>query len=184
MKKAVLLRSCAALFVPFAAATFVASSSGRAGNYVVDYRHRHFQRGSGPECDRDRGPRTERHKEYMTTDAAGAYTAAGVETGGPYTVSASAPGFASTQVTDVYTTLGQTFELPLTLQSTGKEIVVTASRVRGARSISEGPATVLNANDISKVASVNRDIRDLMQRDPSPRSTLPSRRAARSRSRA
>ena len=52
------------------------------------------------------------------------------------------------------------------MEPVGKEIVVTASRVRGARNISGGPATVLNANDISKVASVNRDIRDLMQRDP------------------
>jgi len=166
VKKAVLLRSCAALLVPFAAATFVAtpavaqettssitgtvtSNGAPVPNATVTVVH--VPSGT---------------RNTVTTNAAGAYAAAGVRTGGPYTVSASAPGFASTQVTDVYTTLGQTFELPLTLQSTGKEIVVTASRVRGARSISEGPATVLNANDISKVASVNRDIRDLMQRDP------------------
>jgi hypothetical protein len=90
-----------------------------------------------------------------------------VRTGGPYTVTVSAKGYGTSQVTDVYTTLGQTFELPLKLEPTGgKEIVVTASRVRGARTISSGPATVLTAADISKVASVNRDIRDLMQRDP------------------
>jgi hypothetical protein len=105
-------------------------------------------------------------KTTVTTNASGAYTASGVRTGGPYTVSVSARGYASSQVTDVFTTLGQTFELPLTLESAGKEIVVTATRVRGARDISEGPATVLNANQISKVTSVNRDIRDLMERDP------------------
>lgn len=166
MKKVVLLRSCAALLVPFAAVAFVAtpavaqettstisgtvSSKGApVPNAAVTVLH--VPSGT---------------KTTVTTNAAGAYTAAGVRTGGPYTVTVSAPGYASAQVTDVYTTLGQTFELPLTLESTGKEIVVTASRVRGARDIGEGPATVLNANQISKIASVNRDIRDLIERDP------------------
>lgn len=166
MKKSVLLRSCAALFVPFGAAAIVATpaaaqetTSSIAGTVTT---------GGAPVPNAtvtvlhvSSGTRT-----TVTTNAAGAYTAAGVRTGGPYTVTVTAPGYARSQVTDVYTTLGQTFELPLTLQAVGKEIVVTASRVRGARSISSGPATVLNANDISKVASVNRDIRDLMQRDP------------------
>ena len=166
MKKAVLLRSCAALLVPFAAATFVATpavaqetTSSIGGQVTANGRPvpnaqvtiTHVPSGT---------------KTTVTTNAAGAYSASGVRTGGPYTVSVAANGYAPTQVTDVYTTLGQTFELPLSLESVGKEIVVTASRVRGARSISSGPATVLTANDISKVASVNRDIRDLMQRDP------------------
>jgi outer membrane receptor for ferrienterochelin and colicin len=166
VKKAVLLRSCAALLVPFAATTFVATpaaaqetTSSITGTVTANgapvpnatVTIVHVPSGT---------------RSTTTTNAAGAYTAAGVRTGGPYTVSVTAPGYVSAQVTDVYTTLGQTFELPLTLQSSGKEIVITASRVRGARDIGEGPATVLTANDISKVASVNRDIRDLMQRDP------------------
>src|SRR5204863_9152182 len=102
----------------------------------------------------------------VKTNASVAYIFPGVRSGAPYTVTASARGFANAQVTDIETTIGQTFELPLTLQSAAKEIVVTASRVSGARRISAGPATILTANDISKVASVNRDIRDLMQRDP------------------
>jgi outer membrane receptor for ferrienterochelin and colicin len=166
VKKAVLLRSCAALLVPFAAVTFVATpavaqetTSSITG--TVTSNGTPIPNATVTVVHVPSGTRT-----TATTNAAGAYTAAGVRTGGPYTVRVSASGYANTQVTDVYTTLGQTFELPLTLQSTGKEIVITASRVRGARSISEGPATVLNANDISKIASVNRDIRDLMQRDP------------------
>ncbi|MFL6758492.1 carboxypeptidase regulatory-like domain-containing protein [Sphingomonas sp.] len=166
MKKAVLLRSCAALFVPFAAVTFVAtpaiaqettsSISGTVTAAGVPVPNATVTIIHVPS-----GTRT-----VARTNAAGAYTAAGVRNGGPYTVTASARGFANAQVTDVYTTLGQTFELPLTLEAAGREIVVTASRVRGARSISSGPATILTANDISKIASVNRDIRDLMQRDP------------------
>jgi hypothetical protein len=166
VKKAVLLRSCAALLVPFAAVTFVASpaiaqetTSSISGTVTA---------GGRPVANAlvtvvhvPSGTRT-----TAKTNDAGAYTVSGVRTGGPYTVTASARGYANAQVTDVYTTLGQTFELPLSLQPVGKEIIVTASRVRGARNISGGPATVLTANDISRVASVNRDIRDLMQRDP------------------
>ena len=166
MKKAVLLRSCAALLVPFAAATFVATPaaaqettstiSGTVTAAGAPVRNATVTIVHVPS-----GTRT-----VVRTNDAGAYSAGGVRTGGPYTVTASARGYADSQVTDVYTTLGQTFELPLTLARSENAIVVTASRVRGARTISSGPATVLTANDISKVASVNRDIRDLMQRDP------------------
>jgi Carboxypeptidase regulatory-like domain/TonB-dependent Receptor Plug Domain len=166
VKKAVLLRTCAALFVPFAATTFFATpalaqeTTSTIGG-TVTAAGAPIPNATVTIVHVPSGTRT-----TVKTNAAGAYSVSGVRTGGPYTVTASAGGFANAQVTDVYTTLGQTFELPLTLQSVGKEIVVTASRVRGARNISGGPATVLTANDISKIASVNRDIRDLMQRDP------------------
>jgi hypothetical protein len=108
-----------------------------------------------------------------TTDSTGSYALPGLRAGGPYTVSVTASGYTDYQVTDVNTAIGQTFQVPLDLQKAGEAaaggnnmIVVTASRVKGARSVSQGPAMVLNANQISKVASVNRDIRDLMERDP------------------
>ena len=100
------------------------------------------------------------------TRADGAYTIPGLRIGGPFTVEVTAPGYASYQVTDVNTVLGAPFSLPVDLDKAGQEIVVTAAKVKGAHIISEGPANVLTASQISKVASVNRDIRDLMQRDP------------------
>ena len=161
-----MLRTCAALFVPFA--TTVVLPTPALAQETTSSISGTVTAGSAPVAN---ATVTVIHvpsgtKTIVTTNASGSYTAAGVRSGGPYTVSVAARGFAPAQVTDVYTTLGQTFELPLTLESAGKEIVVTASRVKGARDISEGPATVLNANAISKVASVNRDIRDLMARDP------------------
>ena len=166
MKKTVLLRTCAALIVPFAATTFVATpavaqetTSTIAGTVTANGAP--VPNATVTVVHVPSGTRT-----TVKTNASGAYIFPGVRAGGPYTVTASARGYANAQVTDIETTIGQTFELPLTLQAAGKEIVVTASRVRGARSISAGPATILTANDISKVASVNRDIRDLMQRDP------------------
>lgn len=98
------------------------------------------------------------------TAADGAFSLPGLRTGGPYTITVDKGG---SQVTDIYTVAGQTFTLPIeTAADNGKDIIVTASRVKGARAVGYGPATILNANDISKVASVNRDIRDLIRRDP------------------
>ena len=165
MKKAVLLRSCAALLVPFAAATFIAtpavaqettssitgtvtSKGAPVGNAAVTITH--VPSGT---------------VSKTTTTADGAFTASGLRVGGPYTVSVSSRA-GSTSVTDIYTVAGQPFNLPVEIAPQSQAIVVTATRVRGAGVIGSGPSTVLNANDISKVASVNRDIRDLMRRDP------------------
>lgn len=101
-----------------------------------------------------------------TTDASGSFSTQGLRIGGPFTVTVTADGFAGAQVTDIFTVVGQPYTLPLTISPTGEEIIVTASRLPGARTVSQGPATVLNAEQIANVASVNRDIRDLARRDP------------------
>ncbi|NIJ06873.1 hypothetical protein FHS31_000455 [Sphingomonas vulcanisoli] len=102
----------------------------------------------------------------VSTDRSGSYSATGLRPGGPYSVTVTAPGFGSFQATDINTAVGEPLSLPIILTGEGPEIVVTGSSVKGARVISEGPATVLTAAQISNVASVNRDIRDLMRRDP------------------
>lgn len=105
-------------------------------------------------------------RSTVTTSASGGFNASGLRAGDRYTVSVTAPGYASAQVTDVVTILAQSYELPIDLVSEGQDaIVVTATRLKGAGSVSQGPATVLSAADIANVASVNRDIRDLMRRD-------------------
>jgi hypothetical protein len=103
-----------------------------------------------------------------TTGNDGSFVASGLRVGGPFTVSVSSTQ-GNAQVTDIYTVVGQTFEVPIEVggaEASGGDIVVTASSIAGAGVTSDGPQTVLNANDISKVASVNRDIRDLARRDP------------------
>lgn len=108
-------------------------------------------------------------RSTATTDANGTFTATGLRSGGPFTVDVtSAQGNSS--VTDIYTVIGQPFDLPIELAAGGnaesEEIVITASSIRGAGTSSDGPQTVLSARDIAKVASVNRDIRDIQRRDP------------------
>ena len=105
-------------------------------------------------------------RSTATTTGSGGFTFSGLRAGGPYTVSVSASGYADTQVTDVQAIVAQTYNLPIALSPQGDAIVVTATRLQGAGSISQGPATVLDSAQIDKIASVNRDIRDLSRRDP------------------
>ena len=107
----------------------------------------------------------------VTTDDKGSFSASGLRAGGPYTVSVTAQGYQPQQVTDIQTVVTQAFELPLELtavvaEAPQQEIVVTATKIASARTVSQGPATVLNAAQIANVASLNRDIRDLERRDP------------------
>lgn len=104
-----------------------------------------------------------------TTDQSGSFNASGLRVGGPYTVKVTAAGHPDYTVTDIFTVVAQAYDLPieLTTETAGADdIVVTASQVVNAGTVSQGPATVLTAEQISTVASVNRDVRDLMRRDP------------------
>ena len=110
-------------------------------------------------------------RSVQTTDQGGSFNASGLRVGGPFTVSIAAPGYQPQQVTEIETVVAQAFELPVELTPVAsadaeREIVVTASRLPSARTVSQGPATVLTSAQIAGVASLNRDIRDLMRRDP------------------
>ncbi|WP_277970622.1 TonB-dependent receptor [Sphingomonas echinoides] len=109
-------------------------------------------------------------RSTTTTGVDGGYNASGLRAGGPFTVSVTAAGYSTAQVTDVNTIVAQAYDLPIELAAAtsagGPDIVVTASSLPRARTISQGPATVLNARQIANIATVNRDIRDLMRRDP------------------
>ena len=103
------------------------------------------------------------------TDANGGFSASGLRVGGPFSVAVTASGYTGFTATDIFTVVAQAYDLPveLTAESAGAEdIVVTATKIAGARTVSQGPANVLTAAQIANVASINRDVRDLMRRDP------------------
>ena len=105
-------------------------------------------------------------RSTTTTGADGAFSFNGLRVGGPFTVEVTSAQGSST-VTDIFTVVQQTYDLPIELaDSSAGDIIVTASSIKGAGVTSDGPQTVLNAEDISKVASVNRDIRDIERRSP------------------
>ncbi len=98
------------------------------------------------------------------SDASGSFTVSGLRSGGPYTVAVASTSGNST-VTDIFLSIGSPYDLPIDVASTA-DIVVTASNVRRAGTVSDGPQTTLNAVEISKVASINRDLRDVVRRSP------------------
>ena len=103
----------------------------------------------------------------VVTSASGGFTASSLRAGDNYTVTVVASGYEAAQVTDIITQVAQAYNLPIDLAVEGGEaIVVTASRLKGAGSVSQGPVTVLGAEQIQKIATINRDIRDLSRRDP------------------
>jgi Carboxypeptidase regulatory-like domain/TonB dependent receptor len=105
--------------------------------------------------------------QTLTTNDDGSFNANALRVGGPFTVSVTGGGVTNYKVTDIYTIIGQPYALPIELGAdSGDVIVVTASKVQGAGSISQGPALVLTTDDIANVASTSRDIRDLARRDP------------------
>ena len=101
---------------------------------------------------------------HAVSDDAGGFTVAGLRSGGPYTVAVASTSGNST-ITDIFLTVGSPYDLPIDVAS-ASDIVVTAANVRRAGIASDGPQTSLNAVDISKVASINRDVRDIERRSP------------------
>ena len=106
----------------------------------------------------------------VTSSNTGSFNASGLRPGDSYTVSVTASGYAAAQVTDIVPVVATTYAVPIVLTAeTGSNepaIVVTATRLAGAGTVSQGPATVLSAAQIAMVPSVNRDVRDLARRDP------------------
>ncbi|MDB5708715.1 MAG: TonB-dependent receptor [Sphingomonas bacterium] len=105
-------------------------------------------------------------RSTATTDQTGSFNVTGLRVGGPYSVSVTSPSGNAT-VSDIFTDVGQAFDVPIALNnSAGAEVVVTASSISRAGSVSQGPATVLTTAQIANIATTNRDIRDLARRDP------------------
>lgn len=109
-----------------------------------------------------------------TTDGSGNFSLTGLRLGGPFIVTVEAAGQPSYQVTEIYLAAGEPFFVPIDLGASadagapageGAEIIVTAQSI-GAGTTSLSPTTSLRRDDIEGVASVNRDVRDLVRRSP------------------
>jgi hypothetical protein len=103
------------------------------------------------------------------TNAAGLFDAAGLRVGGPYQVTVTASDFQTTTISEISTFIGETYALNIDLKKTdlaADSIIVTASTLRRSGGLQTGSETSLDREAISAVASVSRDIRDIVRRDP------------------
>ena len=102
-----------------------------------------------------------------TTNDNGGFSARGLRVGGPYSIAISGDGFAPVQIDDVFLSLDQTFNLPVTVESQRSMEVIAITGSRAAAGFSnEGISTSLGLEALNEVASIDRDITDAAQLDP------------------
>ncbi len=102
----------------------------------------------------------------QTTDSDGNFNASGLRLGGPYDVAVTAQGFDPASEILPNLLAGTPQRVTVLLAELGQTITVSAGRERSSISIASGPATVLTADDIRGISTVNRDIRNLAVRNP------------------
>ncbi len=89
--------------------------------------------------------------------------------GGPYTVTATAPGYEGQTVEDVFVNIsGNTgFRFTLASAAAGSDnvIVVTGARA-GVTQLAVGPGTAFDSETLENFPSITRDVRDIIRIDP------------------
>ena len=104
----------------------------------------------------------------ITTGGDGGFSAQGLVTGGPYTITAEAPNYQGQTLTDLNLSVqgNTTLAFNLSASTAGEEtITVTAQRVNvQLRAI--GPGTGFSQTVLDNAPSFNRDIRDVIRIDP------------------
>ncbi len=106
-------------------------------------------------------------RSVVRTDASGGFSVANLRIGGPFDVSVEAPGFEGATATITNISAGEPQRISVFLVPEGQVIEVVAARTaRSSIALASGPATILTAREIEGVASINRDIRSLVARDP------------------
>jgi outer membrane receptor protein involved in Fe transport len=109
-------------------------------------------------------------KATAVTGGDGGYNLLNLRPGGPYTVEAADSSHTPQKVDVPNIALGSTTDLNIALTSGGSdvaEITVTAAQSKGGiKVLSTGPRTVYGADQIATLPSLNRDIKDLLQRSP------------------
>ena len=106
----------------------------------------------------------------LTAGADGNFRVGSLVPGGPYTVTATAPGFEGQTVENQFINLSgntsYTFNLASTVAgATDNVIIVTGARV-GATQLAVGPGVAFDAAALEAFPSLTRDVRDIIRIDP------------------
>jgi len=103
----------------------------------------------------------------LMTDANGLFRTDGLITGGPYTITATAPGYEGQTVENVSLNLQGNTQLTFALSASnsGDTIVVTGQRARLTQ-LAIGPGQSFGAEELEAFPSISRDFRDIIRIDP------------------
>ena len=103
--------------------------------------------------------------KVTTAGSSGNFTLSFLPVGGPYEITASAPGYSSERLEGVFLVLSETASISVTLaRSAAEELVVTA--VAGTGIIKMGTGTLLNREEMDGVPTINRSVADFAKMDP------------------
>jgi len=105
--------------------------------------------------------------QTSSTTSSGQFNISSLTTGGPYTVTATAPGFEGQRIENQFITLqgNKQFSFGLAANSDESVIVVTGARV-GVSQLAVGPGQSFSLETLEAFPSISRDIRDLIRIDP------------------
>ncbi|TWR31026.1 TonB-dependent receptor [Mucilaginibacter pallidiroseus] len=104
----------------------------------------------------------------IATNNDGRFSIANMRVGGPYTVTVSYIGYQPQTFSNVTLSLGQTYQLNVTLQNSGQlaEVVVTGNTSRLMNSSRDGASTNINTREIATLPTVGRNINELTRMTP------------------
>jgi len=103
----------------------------------------------------------------LVTDNDGSFRASSLVPGGPYSVTATAPGYEGQTVEQTFLTVsGATqFTFELTQSAMENTIVVTGARA-SVQQLAVGPGTAFGEATLEAFPSLSRDVRDIIRLDP------------------
>lgn len=101
----------------------------------------------------------------LTANASGRFSISGLRVGGPYRVTAESGSLQPDTVDNIFARLGQPVSVALVLQPAAvlSEVVVTAS---AEREVPVGWSRSYGTEDLNAIASVSRDVKDVIRIDP------------------
>lgn len=104
--------------------------------------------------------------QTASTNDTGAFFAAGLRVGGPYTLTVTAPGFEGQALEGLNLRPGPQSPLRLTLNPQAADVIVVTGQAINTTDLNNGVGSNYTARDIANQPSLNRDVIATLARDP------------------
>ncbi len=104
-------------------------------------------------------------KSSTSSGNSGAFYSRGLRLGGPFKVIVTKSGQSSVR-NNIFTRLGSESSLSFSLGSNSVEEIVVTAKASDFSGLGVGPGSTFNAEDISTLPSIDRDIKDIAKLDP------------------
>ena len=104
-------------------------------------------------------------KSSTSSGNSGAFYSRGLRLGGPFKVTVTKSGQSSVR-NNIFTRLGSESSLSFSLGSNSVEEIVVTAKASDFSGLGVGPGSTFNAEDISTLHSIDRDIKDIAKLDP------------------